>query len=118
MGKATINKTTLIGPYPVLPVTADSLDLSLQACDVGNGNQFVASGKDLLIVQNSGAAPYTFTVTSVADAQKRTGDVTTYSLAAGDVAVLLLQNDGWRQSDGYIYIAGSNIAVKFALIAL
>lgn len=119
MARTTLTKTTLYGPYPSLPVTANSLDVTLTAADTGNKNQFKASGDSLLIVQNSdGANPYTFTLTSVADSFNRTGDITTYSLAAGEVAVLRVKNDGWRQTDGYVYLEGSNAAIKFAVIDL
>lgn len=118
MPRTAVTKTPLVGPYPALPVTATSLDVAFAAADVGNSNQFVASGNDLLLVWNSGGSPYTFTVNSVADGQNRTGDITTYSVAAGVISAIRLQNTGWRQTDGNIYIAASNAAVKFAVIPL
>jgi len=108
----------LQGPWPTLQPTADSLDLTFTAADASNLNQFVASGDDLIIAWNSGASPYTITITSVVDEKKRTGDITAYSLAAGDIAAFRIKNDGWRQSDGYIYLQASNASVKFAVMAL
>jgi hypothetical protein len=119
MARATLTKTTLLGPYPALQPTANSLDLTLAAANVSDKNQFKASGDDLLIVQNSDAgSAYTFTLTSTTDDKNRTGDITAYSLAAGEIAVFRVKNEGWRQSDGYIYLEGSNAAIKFAVIAL
>jgi hypothetical protein len=79
--------TTLVGPYPTLPVAALALDLPWQAADTVNGNSFVASGREILLVANTDeAASHTFTLTSAADDFKRTGDVTNYVLGeAGHV---------------------------------
>ena len=117
MTRTLLTKTAMQGPYPVLPVVATSLDLNLQAADVGNSNSFAPSGDDILIVQNSGASPYTFTLSSAADALNRTGDITSYSLAAGVVSIFRVKSMGWVQSDGKVYLAASNAAIKFAVIA-
>ena len=118
MARTPLTKSTPLGSLPAtLPLVANSADLTMTAADVGNGNSFVASGKDLVIVQNSHASTtYTVTVTSVAK-DGRTGDITTYSLAAGVIAVFgPLQTPGWRQTDGSVYLAGSNAAIKFGII--
>lgn len=118
MARQTLTKTTIVGPYPA-SVPADSLDLNLQAADPVNFNQFSPGGDDLLIVQNSHAAnPYTFTLTSAPDAFNRSGDITTYSLAAGEIAAFRVKTMGWVQTDGKVYLAGSNAAIKFAVVAL
>lgn len=118
MARTQIAATTPVGPYPTLPVAADSLDVALTAADVANGNYVTFPGSQaLLIVQNSDAAnPYTFTITSSADSLGRTGDVETYSLAAGELAVILLQRTGWVQSNGQLYLNAENAAIKFALV--
>src|ERR687891_559131 len=100
MPRVTHTKQTPKGPYPALPVTADSLDIAFTAADITNLEQVVPSGDDLLLVWNTHATTaYTFTLTSVADDKGRTGDVTTYSLAAGEIAALRLRRAGWEQSD-------------------
>lgn len=118
MARVTVTKTAAQGPYVALPVVADSLDVALLAADVANKNQFAPTGDDLLLVQNSGASPYTFTITSVADALKRTGDVGPYTIAAGEIAAYRIKVDGWKQSDGFVYVEANNAAVKFAVISL
>lgn len=119
MPRTTITKKTAPGAYPSLPVAADALDLVLTAADVANKNQFSPSGNDLILVQNSGASAYTVTLTSAPDPQNRTGDITAYSLAAGEFAVLgPVKTMGWVQADGYVYLEGNNAAIKFGIIAL
>ncbi len=120
MARSTITKTTLVGSYPALPLVADSADLNLQAAtgsSGSNGNQiaFSSAGVLYVIAQNTHASTaYTVTFTSKADGYNRTGDISAYSLAAGDVAVFAFQGAGWKQSDGYLYLEANNVAVKFA----
>ena len=118
MARQTIAKQVPFGPYPSLPVAVNALDLVETAADVVNKNQFAPSGDDLVVVHNTGAAPYTVTFTSAADEFKRTGDVSAYSLDAGELAAFRFKKPGWLQADGNIYIEASNAAVKWAIIQL
>ena len=119
MARVTLTKVTPLGPYPTLPVTADTMDIAFTAADATNFEQFAPSGDDLVIAWNSGASPYTITFTSVADpTTKRTGDVTTYSLAAADHAAFRFKKPGWMQSDSMIYIQASNAGVKWCVVQL
>jgi hypothetical protein len=118
MARTNLTKSTLAGPLPAtLPVAANGLDLTFTAADVANKNQFAGAGDDLLLAWNSGVSAYTTTFTSVA-INGRTGDVTTYSIDAGEIAAFRFKDIGWKQSDGKIYVEASNAAVKFAVIAL
>lgn len=104
-------------------ISANEADVSLTALTGSSGddgNQFTASGNDLVLVHNSdGANPYTVTFTSVEDPYGREGDITTYSLAAGEYALFgPFKNTGWRQADGKIYIEGSNAAIKVLVIQI
>lgn len=119
MPRQTLTPKTALGSYPSLPIAADAADLAFTAADATNKEQFTASGNDLLVAYNSGASPRTITITSVADEKGRTGDITTYSLAAGEFAVFgPLKKAGWMQSDGKIYMEASHAEVKWAIVAL
>lgn len=118
MPRQTIVKRVPYGPYPVLPIAADALDLIMTAADVVNKDQFTPSGDDLVIAHNTGASPYPITFTSVADEFKRTGNVDAYSLGAGKLAIFRFKKPGWLQTDGNIYIEAGNPAVKWAVIQL
>src|SRR5689334_15173988 len=118
MARTALTKTTPLGSLPTLPLAADSADLTMTAAATSNLNSFVASGKDLIIAHNTGGSSYTVTITSVA-LNGRTGDITTYSIGAGEYAVLgPLLTPGWRQTDGSVYLQASNAAVKFGVIDL
>ena len=121
MPRTNVALTTPIGSYPVLPVAANAADAVQVAADVANGNQipFGSAARLLVLVFNSHAAtPYAFTVTSSLDAFNRTGDITAYDVQAGEIIPLVLNRDGWRQTDGNLYISGTNAAVKFVAIQL
>lgn len=107
------------GPHTGVPSAGD-LDYSMTAGDAVNGNTVPWPGQRLLLlVENTdGAAAYTVGVPSVADALGRTGDITAYSLAAGDKAAFLLERAGWQQSDGSLHLDFENAAVEFAVLQL
>ena len=116
--RVTIVPQQPLGPYPTLQPTALALDVTWTAADASNFNQFAGNSPKILLIYNSHASiGYTFTLTSKVDARNRTGDVTTYAQAAGIVSMFAFDNyEGWLQADGFVYIAGSNAAVKFAVI--
>jgi hypothetical protein len=118
MTRATITPFTALGAYGTYG--AGLADFTLTAANVSDKNMCVASNNDLIIAYNSDVTnPYTVTISSVADTFGRTGDITSYSLAAGDyVAFGPFRNVGWKQSDGKLYFEANNAAIKFAVIAL
>ena len=120
MARSTLTKVSALGSYPTLALTANSVDLPMAATVVADKTQFVASGKDLVIAHNTGGSAYTVTITSVADGRtKRTGDITSYSIGAGEYAVFgPFEREGWMQSDGYVYLESNDTSVKFGVVTL
>lgn len=118
MPRVTLTKQVPLGPYPSLPVGAGTMTLTETAADITNKEQFVPSGDDLIIAHNTGLSARTITITSVVDERKRTGDITTYSIAAGGIAVFRITKPGWMQTDGRIYIEANNAEVKWAVVQL
>jgi hypothetical protein len=105
--------------YPSLPPAADSLDIALTPADPVNFQQTPMSTPFYLIALNTGASNYTVTITSVPDSKRRSGDITGYTLAPGDMVILRFDNtEGWKQADGMLYYQASNAAVKFAVIPI
>jgi hypothetical protein len=97
------------------------LTLTELAADATNFQQvaFGTSTQLAIIAHNTGVGARTVTVTSVADGLNRTGDITTYSIAAGGIAFLgPFQRNGWMQSDFNLYFAGSHAEVLFAVVKL
>ena len=118
MARATLTKTTALGHRSDV-YTAGAAALTMTAADASNKNQFAASAKDLVIAHNTGASPYTVTITSTPDGLGRSGDIATYSVPAGVYAVFgPFGLDGWVQTDGKVYLEASNAAVKFGAVDL
>jgi hypothetical protein len=114
MPATALTKSSAGGGYATAGVA-----VTMTAADVANGNKFTASGSDLIIIENTGASTYTFTVTSVADAFGRTGHITTENITAGQTKMIgPLPTAGWQQTDGTILCSASNAAVKFGVISL
>lgn len=104
--------------YPSLPVTALALDIAFTAADATNLEQTAMTAPFILLAWNSGGTPATITISSVADPQRRTGDITTYTVGAGLIAAIKFDSTvGWKQADGMLYYAASSANVKFACIA-
>lgn len=118
MARTAVTKTALIGPS-FSTIAADALDLVWTAADTTNLNSiaFGNSGRMLIIFRNTDTTTaYTVTINSFADPSLffRTKDITTYSLAAGDVAHFVVVRLGWEQADNTLYLEGSNAAIEFA----
>ena len=110
-----------VNGYPSLPLDANSADVAFTAAGASfaDGAAFPYTGRELLLVRNANAGAQTVTISSVPDSHQRTGDITAYSLAAGEIAAFFLhRTEGWRQSDGKLYIAASAADVEFAVIRL
>lgn len=113
----TANVHTLLGPYPTLPLTANSADVTLTAGDVANGNAFTLAKGDVLLAYNSGLSAYTVTITSEPDPYGRSGDITTYSIGAGELAAFgEFELEGWRQADLKLYVNVSNASVLLGVL--
>lgn len=100
-------------------VLAGSLDIPFGASDFTNGDQTPSTGKEVIVMSNTDALAQTVTIDAAPDAYGRDGAITTYSLAAGDVAITgVLTQQAFRQSDGMIYINTSDVDVKLAVVRI
>ena len=123
MARVLIAAQTLLGAYPTLPITPGSA-LSYQAVDTGLGNYTpLVENKTTLWIKNTHATDAkTVTITSVADTLNRTGDITAYSLAAGEEKPFgPFKGVGWNHgagTTGGIWIDGSSADIKVAVVTL
>lgn len=107
---------------PFATISANGADFTWTAGSVVS-DTIAATGREIILAYNSdGANPYTLTITSVVDDKNRTGDITTYSLSAGEYAAFgcaLTNALGWKStSTGLITVSVSNAAVKWAVLQL
>lgn len=116
MARQDVAVTAGTGPNPTTGAV-----LTLTAADTVNKEQIALTGKEVIIVQNTGGVGYTYTVTSAADPYGRTLDITAAAIAAGAIHVLgpFSGLTGWIQpADGKLYFEASNVAVKFGVYRL
>jgi hypothetical protein len=114
MARTTLTKTAATGKYPTAGVV-----LTMAIWDATNGNQFVSTGKDIIVVWNTDTISHTYTIHSVADDKNRTGDITTQSIAASAHHIIgPLPSDSWAQTGGFITVDASDATVKFGVLQL
>jgi hypothetical protein len=110
--------------FPALPLTATSADLVFTAGDSGNNNYVpIVNGKTVVLAFNAHATSvFTVSVISVADAQGRTGDITSYGIAAqktssfGPFSATPL---GWNNSSpAGLYLNPTSTNITFAVLTL
>lgn len=120
MARTALTAQVPLGPYPTLPLAALAAALTWAAVDNVNGNSVKSTGRELVLVNNTDVAAQTVTFASVASSPfNRTGDITTYSIPASGFAMFgPFAVDGWRQSDGNLYINATSANVKVAVISL
>ncbi len=100
-------------------ISAGAATVTMVAGDVSNGNDFVSSGDEEIILNNTGVSAYTVTVTSVADSLGRTKDIATYSIAAGAIARFgPFPPHGWKDANGKIKFTVSNALVYVGVVRL
>lgn len=117
MARQTLTRTQAPDAYPTAGVV-----VTMTAADTVNFEQFVHTGEEILIVQNAGATPHTYTITSTPDPQGRTGDIAAQSIAAGAIHVVgKLGSIGWTtlvNGQRMVFLQANHAEVKFGVIAL
>lgn len=110
----TVKETS--GIYPTLPLSANAADFTFGAVDITDGGSFVSDGTELILVQNTDAGTATVTIQSTVDPQRRTGDITAYSMGTGEFACFHVAGSGWVDSEGKITVKVSDVQVLIAVI--
>jgi hypothetical protein len=104
MPETALTVQTAKGPYPGT-VAANDLDITWTAGDAVNGNSFISTGRELLLVRNDDAGAQTLTLKSVADTFARTADISAYSVGIGEYAAFWVgDRQGWTTGGGLVLI--------------
>lgn len=109
--------------FPPTPLTAGSASITLTSADTVNNNYATLSAKQQLFVLNiHPTSTFSVTIHSVADAQGRTGDITSYGVAALTLASFGPFNTspaGWAQtSPAGLWFDGTSTNLQFAVVNL
>ena len=120
MARSDLTPIAPLGPFA--DYDADDANVTPEATTGSagdSGDQFVASGDDLVIVEETAGAPQTILFSSVDCPHGRTGDIGAYTLGANEFAVFGAFNViGWRQTDNKIYLESNSANIKVVVIAL
>jgi hypothetical protein len=88
------------------------------AGDVSNNMAFDWTGREQIILTVSGVTARTVTIPSVPVAG-RSGDITTYSVAAGEVHIIPpFVSKGWVQADGKVYLDPSHAELVVRVVQI
>jgi hypothetical protein len=120
MAATVITVQQLISPFPVTPLTASSADITFTALTVTEGDTFVCTGREVILIKN-GTGTNTLTITSTDDAQGRQENITDYSIAAGLLGAFgvgLTTSPGYRDSAGLIKLTPSSAELTCAVVRL
>ena len=119
MSRHNIAAQTLPGAYPSLPVTPGSNLVETISVPADGMSTAIVDSKTLVLVHNTAVGAETVTFTSVADVYGRTGDITAYSLGAGDQRFFgPFKLAGWAQSGNVLWIDTSDAGILLAVITL
>jgi hypothetical protein len=99
-------------------VIAGDLTITPVVMDVANGNSFIATGREVLVIQNTDAAAHTFGITSVSDSLGRSdSSLSAYSVAANSfVAIQMSTLAGWIQPTGVVNLTSSSALLKIVVL--
>jgi hypothetical protein len=104
-------------------VVAGDLNLTPVAMDATNGNSFVATGQEILLILNSDTATHTFTISSVGDSLGRSDtSLTAYVVPvavgglSGVVAIQMKALAGWIQSGQVVDLTTSSALLKIIVL--
>jgi len=119
LAATVITVQQLLSPFPATPLTANSADIVFTALTVTEGDEFVCTGSEVILIKN-GTGTNTLTISSSDDEKGRAEDITSYSLAAGDFAMFgqgLTNSQGWK-TGGKIKMTPSSAEITCAVLRL
>lgn len=108
------NPAFILVPNGIVPSLG--LDKTFQAADTVNGNAFLSSGRDLLIVFNSDSGPHTFSIQSAPDPDGRFANVT-YTVAAGVYSFVEINSASiFVQSTNMVLLTASDTHIQYLVV--
>jgi hypothetical protein len=88
------------------------------ASDFTNGNYFILTGNEILLVQNTDSVAHNFTALSTLDHLGRSSDLVYLVPAGGIAAIQFSVLEGWIQADGSVALNPSNVHILFTVLRI
>jgi len=110
--------TTFVLPQNNATITAGQLTVTPVACDTVNGNVFNATGREILLLQNTDSTAHPITITPVSDPYGGTNtSLTTYSLPSTSISMVQMKYlIGWASAGQISIPACSSALIKIAVV--
>lgn len=106
---------------PFAEVGVNDADFTFTALTASDGDAWVCTGRDILLVYNPEAGAKTLTIVSTDDEFGRAESITDYSLGAGEWAAFgvgLTNTKGWKDTAGKIKVIPEDATVDAAVLRL
>lgn len=115
---ATLLTTSILVQNNAGTVSAGALTVTPAACDSVNGNVYNATGREILLLQNTDSSAHSITITPVADPYGGTNtQFTSYSLPANSISMVQMKYlIGWASSGQIAIPACSSNLIKIAVV--
>ena len=88
------------------------------AHDTVNENEFVLTGREILLIQSTDAGVQDVVISSTPDSFGRTQDLTVAVAAGADVALAFLTREGWMQPEGTLHLDCTVATIAYAVLRL
>ena len=88
------------------------------AHDDTNQNEFVLTGREVLLIKSADGGPQDVVIDSVADRYGREGPLTITVEAGEEVALAFLSREGWMQPEGTLHLDCTVATISYAVLRL
>jgi len=89
-----------------------------EVADIVNQNAMGMSGREVLLIKNTGVVSRDVTIDSVPDTFGRIGDLTVSVPAGEERTLAFLNRAGWMQGDGTLYLDCPSTDISYAVLRL
>lgn len=89
-----------------------------EAHDTVNENEFVLTGREVLLIKSTDAGSQDVVIDSVPDQYGREGPLTVSIPAGEEVALAFLSREGWAQPEGTLHLDCTVATIAYAVLRL
>jgi hypothetical protein len=89
-----------------------------EAADIVDQNEFMLTGREVLLIKSADGAPQDVVIDSVSDRFGRQGPLTVTVAAGAEVALAFLSREGWMQPEGTLHLDCSVVTLSYAVLRL
>ena len=118
---ALLGSRTVLAPTNLVSGSYAAFGLTLiwADADIGNGNRFASTGKELLIARNTSGAALTVTVLGASTSTTNRTQNQLLRIEAGDTAAFgPFPTNGWKQADSCVWVNSESTSIRLSVLTL